>query len=80
MSIPGYRTRTAENSHAQLERARLKVSKIPNGLPSPAEMVQIIDDVLKHCQAYTQAAQDAISGLTIAREQFAAASTNSNGQ
>ena len=73
MSIPGYRIRTADNNRAQFERARLKVSQIPEGLPTPAEMVRIIDDVLQHCQCYTQAAQDAMTSLTIAREQFAAA-------
>ncbi len=80
MSIPGFLVRTAENNRAQFERARLKVSNIPEGLPSPTEMIRIIDDVLQHCQCYTQAAQDAIVGLTIAREQFAAATINPDGQ
>jgi len=73
MTFPDYLARTLANNRALAERARLTVSKLPEGLPSPLEMVKTIDAVLEHGQFYTQAAQDSVAGLAIARDRFAAA-------
>jgi len=73
MSLPDRLARTLANNRTAAKRARLTVSKLPEGLPSPLEMVKAIDAVLDHGNFYTQAAQDAVAGLIVARDRFAAA-------
>ncbi|PZX32025.1 hypothetical protein C7416_102185 [Cupriavidus phytorum] len=72
MSIPGFLIRTAENSKALAERASLiGKAPIPPGLPSAQEVVVAIDRVLQCDNFYSSAAQDALAGLALVREQFA---------
>lgn len=80
MNFPGYRMRTAENSKALAESASL-VGKapIPPGLPSAQEIVAAIDGVVQCENFYSMAAQDALAGLVIVRERFAASLTQTNG-
>jgi acyl-CoA synthetase (NDP forming) len=73
MSLPNFRARTMAENQALMERSRLAPVK-PPAYATPQDMARAIDAAIEHGRFYTQAAQDALAGLTILRDQLAAQS------
>ncbi|MDW3683906.1 hypothetical protein RA280_19590 [Cupriavidus sp. CV2] len=76
MSLPDFRARTLAENVALMERSRL-VPTQKQAYATPQDMARAIDEAIKHGKFYTQAAQVALTGLTILRDQLAAAPENS---
>lgn len=79
MSLPDFRARTMAANLALMERSRLAPAN-PPAYATPQDMARAIDAAIQHANFYTLAAQDALAGLTILRDQLAAAAETPNGQ
>ena len=79
MSLPDFRARTLAANLELMKRSRL-VPTQQQTYATPQYMARAIDEAIKHGKFYTQAARDALSGLTILRDQLAAAAESPNGK
>lgn len=79
MSLPDFRARTLAANLELMKRSRL-VPTQKQTYDTPQDMARAIDLAIKHGSFYTQAAQDALTGLTILRDQLSAAAESPNGK
>lgn len=70
MNLPDFRARTAAENAAFAERSRIAPAQQHRRPYTKHEMVQAIEAAIEHGKFYTQAAQDALIGLTLLRDQL----------
>ncbi len=73
------RARAAAKNAVFAERSRLAPAT-PPAYAAPQDMASAIDAAIEHGKFYTQAAQVALAGLTILRDQLAAEADTPNGK